>query len=275
MKKIKYLFMLLMGMSFVACEKDLKLYEGKDGLYFDVQYTITPWFTNPDRYAHQIYSYIKFANIQKEDSVLNIKVSTVGETRDYDRPFQIKVVEDSTTVVAGEEYELTETGVIKAGDTKGYITVKVNKTDRMAAGLFQLQLALIPNEHFSLPYETLAEVPGRYTEMLDTYSTNTDPRIHNIFMTDVLAKPKYWGTFFGTYSEKKYRLFLELYPDAKPDDYELNTTMPAARMKVIAEKTAKYLKKKKEEGTPVLDEDGTVMYVQGVNWAAGTLPEDL
>lgn len=266
----------LLGTSFMACEKDMKQYEGEDGLYFDVQYTITPWFTNPDMWAHQIYSYVKFANIEKEDTTFLLKVETVGEVRNYDRPFQVKVVQDSTTAIAGEEYsELTENGVIKAGETKGYVSVKVSKTERMSAGNFQLQLALVPNEYFNLPFDHMPVVPGRYSELLKVYSTNDDPKIHNIFITDVLTKPKYWGAAFGDYSEKKFRLMLELYPDAKPDDYESLTTMPTVRMSVIAEKVAKYLIEMAGLGTPVLDEDGTVMWIKGVSWAKGTLPEDL
>lgn len=276
-KKIYLLLGCVTLFSFYGCEKDLKEYEGKDGLYFDVQYTNTPWFTNQEMWAHQIYSVVKFTNLDVDETVLNLKVATVGQERDYDRPFQIVVVKDSTTAISGTEYlDLTETGIIKAGERTGYISVKVKKTDRMTKENVQLQVALLPNEYFSLPYEHLSNVPGRYSETLRLYSTNDDPRIHNVFLTDILMRPKYFSSYyFGEYSEKKYRLMLELYPDAKPEDYENNNTMPTSRMNVITEILVSYLIEMKEEGHPVLDEDGTVMYAKGTPWAPGTKPEDL
>ena len=45
MKKLIYTLCCLLGLaSFAACEKDMPAYEGKDGLYFDVQYTNVPHF---------------------------------------------------------------------------------------------------------------------------------------------------------------------------------------------------------------------------------------
>ena len=64
MKKLIYTLCCLLGLaSFAACEKDMPAYEGKDGLYFDVQYTNVPHFTNPDMWAHQLYTWVRFVSM--------------------------------------------------------------------------------------------------------------------------------------------------------------------------------------------------------------------
>ena len=59
-----------------------------------------------------------------------------------------------------------------------------------------------------------------------------------------------------------------------PDEYTQDL-MPSQRANMIAEMVAKYLLAEKEKGTPVLEEDGTVMYIKGVSWSEGITPDQL
>lgn len=280
MKKFVLIIFYLIGLfSFSGCEKEMETYSGQDGLYFDVQYTNTPWFTNPEMWAHQIYTLVKFTTMPEgtTETDLKLKVNVVGPVRDYDRPFNVMIVKDSTTAIAGTEYkDLSEQCVVKAGEQNAYVTLKVMKTDRMLDENVQIQIALLPNEYFTLPYTYLENLPGRYTEKLELYSNNKDPRIHNIFVTDIMMKPKYFSSYyFGEFHREKMELMLSLYPDATLSDYENNDTMSITRMTVIAEKMANYLIGQFKLGNPITDPDGTMMWFKGVPWEDEAMPEDV
>ena len=165
MKKLIYTLCCLLGLaSFAACEKDMPAYEGKDGLYFDVQYTNVPHFTNPDMWAHQLYTWVRFVSMPENatDTTLSLKVNAVGEARDYDRVFNVAVVADSTTAVADQEYkDLSEQCVIKAGETSGLVNVTILRSDRVAEETVQLQLTLVPNEDFDLPSRRFRDATPR------------------------------------------------------------------------------------------------------------------
>lgn len=280
MKKFVLIISYLIGLfSFSGCEKEMETYSGQDGLYFDVQYTNTPWFTNPEMWAHQIYTLVKFTTMPEgtTEANLKLKVNVVGPVRDYDRPFNVMVVKDSTTAIAGTEYkDLSEQCVVKAGEQNAYVTLKVMKTDRMLDENVQIQIALLPNEYFTLPYTYLENLPGRYMEKLELYSNNKDPRIHNIFVTDIMMKPKYFSSYyFGEFHREKMELMLSQYPDATLSDYENNDTMSTTRMTVIAEKMANYLIEQFKLGNPITDPDGTMMWFKGVPWEDEAMPEDV
>ncbi len=280
MKNYVFIIFCLVGLySLSGCEKDMEAYSGQDGLYFDVQYTNTPWFTNPEMWAHQIYTLVKFTTMPEgiNETDLKLKVNVVGPVRDYDRPFDVMIVKDSTTAIPDVEYKnLSEHCVIKAGETNGYVTLKVMRTERMLNENVQIQIALLPNEYFSLPYTYIENLPGRYTENLLLYSTNRDPRIHNIFVTDIMMQPKYFSSYyFGEFSREKMELMLKVYPDATLADYEDSDKMSTIRMAVIAEKMANYLINQFKSGNPITDLDGTMMWFKGVKWEETAMPEDV
>lgn len=280
MKKLEYICCCLLGvLSFSSCEKEMDDYQGQDGLYFDVQYTDTPHFTNPEMWAHQLYTWVRFFSMPEgtNETQLSLKVNVVGKACDYDREFEVAVVADSTTAIAGEEYkDLSEHCVIKAGETCGYVTLTALRSERITNEVVQLQLSLVPNEYFNLPLTYLVEMPGRYSEELKAFYRNPDPRIHNIFISDVLTQPKYWHVDFGHYTNTKMEMFLEFYPDKSYDDYSTASTMPNVVKDIIVQMTANYLIENFRAGNPILDsDDGTMMWVKGVPWDETSMPEDV
>ena len=70
-------------------------------------------------------------------------------------------------------------------------------------------------------------------------------------------------------------MFLEFYPDKSYDDYATAATMPAVVKDIIVQMTANYLIENFKAGNPILDPDGTMMYVKGVPWVETSLPEDV
>lgn len=272
---------------FSCSQHDIPLYSGQDAIFFDQQYGVA-WFDTL-RLSHQIYSYVPFGVMASKDSTVMVKVETTGFIRDYDRPFSIEIVADSTNAIPGEEYELPQTDfVIRAGQNSCYIPVTYHSTERMLDETVQLQIRLVPNEHFSLPFgkEGIGQMPLRNEggEVFTEFSTNYDPSIHNIFANRKLRKPKGWNNVqFGYYySDVKYALILEIserelgwgvqYFDLDPDQKTLVSRAP-----VIAKHVSKYLMEQYRKGREhwVLDNDGSMMYVMGVSWTEGTDPNNM
>jgi lipoprotein len=274
---------------FSCSQHDIPLYSGQDAIFFDQQYpTETGTFSfDTLQLCHQIYTLVPFGVVANKDSTVMVKVETTGFVRDYDRPFSIELVADSTTAIQGEEYELPQTDfVIRAGQNSCRIPVIYHSSERMLDETVQVQIRLIPNEHFTLPFGSagIGKMPLRYEGTLTELSTNWDPSIHNIFANRKLRKPAGWNNLrFGYhYSDKKYALILEISERElgwTVLDFENNTNnkMSISRAPVVAKHVSKYLMEQYRKGREhwVLDDDGTMMYVQGVTWTEGTDPNNM
>lgn len=286
MKKIIFLICALVSLPLVySCkEHEIPYYEGADAIFFDQQYG--PSHFDSLKLSHQIYSYIPFGVIERTDSVLKVKVEVAGHIRDYDRPFGIEVVADSTNAVAGVDYELPSTeGVILAGQNSTRLTVIIHRTPHMEETTVQLQLRLIPGEHFVLPFgeEGLGVMPKRANggDVQTALGMNFDPAIHNIFANCRLRRPAGWNDDnFGKYTEKKYELILKIAEEVfgwtvVDFDVDDDAKMKTSRSPRVAAHVAKYLLEQYRKGREywVLDEDGSMMFVNGVSWAQGTMPD--
>lgn len=278
-KRINILPLCMLLLLFVSCEKELMDYEGQDGLYFDVQYG-KDW-GNENTWGHQIYTHVSFTKVDGVETEVRMKVCVAGSVTDYDRPFKIEIVKDSTNAIAGEEYDaLSEEQVIKAGENKTYITFVAKKSERMMTDTVKIQLRLQPNEYFTLPFSDIGNVPGRWKDVMETlYSQNIDPSIHNVFINNMLMKPAGWtdaSWYFGKFSAKKYQMLLDVtgYTIAQFEDTAI---MQAGRRDIIKRKGSAYLMEQYKLGREhwVLDEDGSMIYIGGVSWAEGTRPEEM
>lgn len=267
-------------------DHEIPYYEGADTLYFDQQWGVAHFDSLQQQ--HQNYSDVCFGIITENDSVLRIKVACTGYARDYDRPFTIEVVADSTTAVGGVHYtDLASEHVIPAGKLCTYVPVKCLRTPDMEGKCFQLQLRVVPNEYFEpaqFGEEGVGLIPlrNKYQDIYDRYSTNADPAIHNVFINGNLRQPPAtcWNNLqFGSYfSETKFRLLIKI---AEKDfgwsvvDF-FDTKMSVGRSPLVAKHVAAYLMEQYSKGREhwVLDEDGSMMYVNGVRWIEGQDPNE-
>lgn len=140
-----------------------------------------------------------------------IKVSTTGDSVDYDRKVSIALVEDDTNYVntaRPEQYKLLE-GVVPAGSFEGEVPVEIHCTPDMSDSSFVVNVKLVPNEDFPL--------------------AGFDRRYFELSMTNQLVKPKNWGNlgfYFGQqFSLSWYRFILDVldvsyipYPTAQEGD---------------------------------------------------------
>ena len=268
-----------------SCEKDLMSFEGKECLYFDVRRGAS-WIAE-SRWAHQFYSVMDFGNMVQNDSTLSLKIMATGNLKDYDRSFQVIVNADSTTAVSGTDYSgLENSYVIKAGETSAEVKLAVHRTASMDGDTLQLQLQIVPNEYFDTKFDVYQDYPNTYDADENTaFGGNKNAAVHNLFFYDVLSKPTGWfggdtgGGLFGKFSAKKYKYIMEV-TGTTIEDFQ-SDKMPSQRANAISQTVAQELIKQADNGTPVLDEDGTMMWVMYVNtlggakaWAAFTKPED-
>lgn len=272
-------------LSIGSCERDTITYEGEDCIYFDVRRG-AEWLT---AWAHQFYSTVSFGSTMDNEISLEIPVRISGLPSDHDRVFTIRANADSTTAVAGEDYEaLASQYVVKAGETGTTVKVVFHRTPRMEGDTLRLQLRLDDTPGLSKLYTQFDdEVPAAYRDANPLFDYNHDASVHNIFIFDVMTRPEQWsgsditgtGTF-GKFSPTKWKLMMDI-TGTTIDDYSSATTMPQARMNAIGETMAKYLLEKARMREPVLDDDGTMMYFMAVGtlggsdaWQPFTRPED-
>lgn len=273
-------------MLFTACtEHEIPFYEGEDTIYFDQQWYDIPNTSFPSaRYPHQIYSYIPFGLMAANDSLLKVKIETNSYIRDYDRSFAIEVVADSTTATEGKEFEILDrTLTIPAGEHITYAQVLCHRTERVMSESepLQLQIRLLPGEHFSLNYgkSGIGAVPGRDDKTSTTQSSNFDPSIHNIFISGVYEKPKNWNAVqLGAFSQKKMALVLRIMDEDfgwNIDNFNEKIFNPQ-RITLVAAHVADYLMTQYRLGREhwVIDENGYMMYVNGVLWGQSQDPEN-
>lgn len=272
-----------------GCEKELMDYEGQDGLYFDVRRF--PSHIPQNLWPHQHYTSVAFGSMVENEVELSLKIMATGNIKDYDRAFKVIANPDSTTAVEGRDYtNLTTDCVIKAGENSTTVRLKVNRTAEMEGDTLQLQLKIVENDMFTLPYKSFADgpaIPSGYTPDNNEFSYNKDASVHNIFIYDVLTRPARWiGNdengmgLWGKFSAKKYMLIMEL-TGTTVEDFMTEERMPYARQQAIGELMAKYLLDKAKNHEPVLDEDGTMMYFMAIGtlggssaWQPFTKPED-
>ena len=288
-KYINKISVLFFGLALLSsCEKELMDYEGTDGLYFDVRRY--PSHIDTKLWPHQYYSTVEFGNLLVDDVEMSLKIMATGNAKDYDRAFTVIANADSTTAVAGRDYkDLTENCVIKAGENSTTVSFSVHRTPEMYGDTLLLQLKIVENEMFNLPYTSFEDGPAiPYTPDANImFSYNKDAGIHNIFMYDVLTRPNRWiGNdenglgLWGRFSAKKYELIMEV-TGTTIEDFQTEEKMPNARQTAIGETMARYVLEKAAAHEPVLDEDGTMMYFMAVGtlggtaaWSPFTKPED-
>ena len=255
----------MLGM-FTSCEKSLMGYEGADDIYFAmIKNTATS-------YLYTTETNFNLMNYQGDEVDFALNVMCTGNPKDYDRPYRITVVADSTTAVAGTDFVMPEGGVIKAGQVSDSLHIKMIKNDKLLESSVRLYLQVLPNEHFST---NLAQFGN------EGYSENEfDPRVFEITFTAQMPKPYWWEYYsttdtkengnLGYFTAEKITLINELYGLTYADwlsSSEGGTgAMNSTRVKVIYKKFALYLIEQYKNRTPVLEKDGRLMWVTGCPW---------
>jgi hypothetical protein len=255
-------------------------YQGKEGVYFAVQYgaswgDTTLWPYNP-------ISEIKFINSISNDSTHLIRVAINGAIKNYDRTFRMVVEKDSTTAIEGVNYQaLPEDFIIKANTTFTDVPIKLFKADNILTEAKQLSLKLEASDDFDLSIPIWVDLPDLWSGTWNKF----DNTRHRLILSNFYIRPKVWmgmpednapiGTQeagrFGQFTTKKFLLMCEVMNtkygwDLKYSDFSDKATMPNPKMAVINEAMKEYLTQLYNEKKPVLEEDGRLMWFMGVEW---------
>ncbi len=288
MKRFRYIIAAVALASFTSCEKELMNYEGEDGIYFDVR-----WGNEfrEGHWAHQYYTAVEFGNMDIDITSydVEIRVTASGTPKNYDRPFSITIGNDSTTAVAGEDYESFGMDyILPAGEQYAYIPITILRSERMQTDTLTLQLRLQPNDYFTCPFTNYRDNPQADVPQT-AYGYNYNAEEHKIVISDVMTRPEGWvggynnsGTgIMGNFYPKKWRLMMEI-TGTTMDDFTTER-MPNARANVICDTFARYLVEQANLGREhaILDEDGTMMWVNAVTtiaapnaWTEFTTPDE-
>lgn len=275
-----------------SCDKhEIDIYTGVDAIFFDQQHKgdINETWLDTVRLAHQNYTVVNFNTIQSKDSTLRIKIETTGYVRDYDRPFKVEVVPDSTTAVEGVEFEVLNPELsILPGNNSTHLEVALHLSDDMYTSMKMIQLVIIPGDHFALPFgeKGIGKMPLRYgyehDNIIVELGKNENPAYHDIFVTAQLTKPNKWpltGNMYswGEFSVKKYQVILSCVEKYGWNVWHFENKMPQERYGIVARATSAYLTEQFNKGREywVLDEDGSLMWVKGCSWSPGVMPDEL
>ena len=200
MKTLKItLCSLLLGLSFlfVSCQKEeIMMYQQEAGLSF--------WGMASGEFSF-------FDSPGTTSYTYEIRVSTSGDSVNYDRHFTAAIVENDTnyvTTARPDQYKLLE-GTIPAGKFEGILPVEIIYTPDMDDSSFVACLKLLPGKDFPL---------GGF-----------DERYFELTMTNKLIKPSNWGnlTFYlgSAFSSSWYNFILDVigmryiaHPSAKGGD---------------------------------------------------------
>lgn len=242
-------FMLMMvALAAVSCMSEIDTYHGESGIYFAMREDVTT--VNVDTLYRET-STLPFIVTEKTDSVFNLKVKILGAVADYDREISLRVVDDLSTALQGDYDILQPTYTLPAGEVYGIIPIKFNRTASLQGNERSLVLELMENEDFTLPIRMWRNSTTEYVSVVR----------HTIVISDKYVQlPGYRTGHFGTFSEKKMKLIIEL-SGLKLNDF--NEILPVTMTKTIGQKLDRYLAEMKAKGTPVYEEDGVTLMKAG------------
>ncbi|MDU1890878.1 MAG: DUF4843 domain-containing protein [Dysgonomonas sp.] len=148
MKIYKYILPILLCAGIVvSCEHDkLDTYKEKDNIYFN--------YAEASMYGHLADSVnirLGYDFVPKDDSTVYIKVKVMGNTVNYDRTVNIKLVTGASTAKIGEDIELMH-GTIPADSIRGFVGVKIKNTSKLSTNTLLAELELVANDDFDTNY---------------------------------------------------------------------------------------------------------------------------
>lgn len=243
----------LIGFAFLGCEQDeIDTFSGDSTIYFQ-------WAVDGKNFAsRQVDSIaISFAfklPTEVTDSLLLVPVKIQGLTSTQDRFVTVKVMEDESTAINGVHYSIEDNVVIPANEYIGYVPVTLNRTEDMTEEAFSLKIKLIENDNFN------TNLYGTETNYYDSSKVLSYTEFEITF-SDMLIEPDRWNTlerYIGTFSLKKFYLFAEVNNMDVPNynnDLEFVWSDFWGQMAIFKA----YLEAQENAGTPVLEDDGTLM----------------
>ncbi len=251
MKKYFYtsLLIAIMVLGFVSCSnEDIPAYSGKDIVYFEWAKSGTGGRSlilidsMSYSFAYQLPSVT--------DTTIKVPIKVQGPTKNTDRKVNLEVSQTSTAQ-AGVHYTIPETIVVPADSVRAIVPITLNRVADLKDAILSLKIELLANENFE-------------TSIYNTKEANNIDRVlsytqFEITFSDILTQPAKWSVlsnWLGPWSTKKLYLLAEVNNMPVPDYNDFPDLVEFfAHVAVLKA----YLKKQKEAGTPVLEDDKSEM----------------
>ena len=248
-------------------------YAGNTGVYFAVQNGSE--YLGEASWPYQPTSTVSFFKYDTSDIVFPLKVMITGPVADYDRYFNLEVNPDSTTAKLGVHYTEVPTQVtLPAGAIIAFVNIHLLRAADLQDSEKTLGLKLLPNQYFGLSFpewHALPELTGG--PIVDTF----DASMHTLHINDFLIQPAVWygsiqdgnreSGLWGMFTRKKLDLMTAVM-GVTYADFAGSATMPLVRAMLITNQMQAYLEQKYNEGDPVLEEDGRLMWLGDVPWTS-------
>ncbi len=182
MKKIIFLTMICLAALSGGCKSDeIMTYSGTEYIQFRRSFadSVTVSFLNAGGTPSYDYP---------------VGVELVGNPVAHDRTYRVEVVENYTTAPAAN-YQLPAEFVLPAGEVEASFGVNLINTPNLSNEQIRLTLRIVSSE-----------------QLKAGATLNT---VFVIWFTDKVSQPAWWNSaittsYLGAYSEKKYRLFVEV-----------------------------------------------------------------
>lgn len=231
MKILKYLGILLSFILLYSCDKEeIAVFKGEN--YVQFSRSLADSLT------------CSFLGDPTAESVLfPISLDLVGKPSNKDRKIKLKVLDQFTTA-SKSHYEFPAEIIFGSDHTVDTIWLKVNNTPDLK------------NEAVKLVYSI--ESSGDLLRGEAQYSTGV------LYFTNKIAKPIWWtgtvqSSYLGTYSDKKYQLFIDILGVVDLDPNNLNQVLEYSL------KLKNYLLQEKEADRTVFEVNGVEMTVNVIS----------
>ncbi len=152
------------------------------------------WFTQQNEDNEPVNDIVRSFSLYPGEETLDVafEVNLIGTVADYDRTYQVVVVDSLTTAVASE-YEI-HPQIFRAGQVRDELCVTLRKSERLLTEQVKLTLRIVDNETFEPGYSNSLQV--------------------SVSFNDITTRPDWWTddiarSYFGEYSKEKFEAFYE------------------------------------------------------------------
>lgn len=219
----KNIILLIAALAIISCDKrEIMTYNGGHYLSFSLNpaedSTETSFFFYPDNQTLRV------------PIAVNLGGGPLGEQRQY------KVVAAEGTNALEKNFEI-ETPVVRKGLIRDTVWVKITRSDELSLRKYRLVLAIQPDDFFQLG--------------------QTEYRTAKVIFSSLASQPTWWtkavaDAYLGVYSDLKYATFVRV-TDGRAAYF--GERLPAEQRQMAIE-FLNYLRKEKDAGRTVYEEDG-------------------
>lgn len=218
-----FALVLSIGVLISSCEKTLEQYSGLDYIQF------------VSEYESDSLNYCFGLAGKSDKDTIGIEVAVTGEVVNYDRVFSLSV-NHASTAKEGVHFNIPrQNKVVHANHVTDTLWIEVFNSEELKKSEVYLQLDLVENENFQLCFP--------------------ESNSCKIYLTDEITRPEWWNEWhetegLGTYSEKKYRLFIQVC-----GIYDLGATVEYPERREAILKFKYYLEEEADKGNVIMDGD--------------------